>query len=132
MNNYLPPVPETTEDAKPALAAYQQLGIIALLDIDFWEGESELPLGEFYDAKLKHMQQKTTLIKLDEERKPVGYATWEVDEKETGSVSITRQSAPFGDHLALQKALQSRLKDAPTVTASHPRSARKVQTAWNK
>lgn len=126
--NYLPPLPLPDTD-HPAIDAYRALGAMALLDIDFWKGESERRIEDYYATLLHHLQNRTAFIALDEARRPVGYATWR---KATGNntVTLTRQAAPFGDHLLLQKALERHLGQNTDVKAQHPRSARQEQVAW--
>jgi hemolysin-activating ACP:hemolysin acyltransferase len=126
--NYLPPLtaPDTTQ---PAIDAYRALGAMALLDIDFWTGESERRIEDYYATLLHHLQNRTAFLALDEVRRPVGYATWR---KAAGdnTVTLTRQAAPFGDHLPLQSALERHLGQEIDVHAQHPRSARQEQVAW--
>jgi hypothetical protein len=126
--NYLPPLP-APDTTQPAIEAYRALGAMTLLDIDFWKGESEQRIEDYYATMLHHMQNRTAFITLDEVRRPVGYATWrEADGDNT--VTLTRQAAPFGDHLLLQKALERHLGQESDVHAQHPRSARQEQMAW--
>ena len=126
--NYLPPLPLPDTD-QPAIDAYRALGAMALLDIDFWKGESERRIEDYYATLLNHLQNRTAFIALDDVRRPVGYATWR---KAAGdnTVTLTRQAAPFGDHLLLQKALERHLGQNTDVQAQHPRSARQEQVAW--
>ncbi len=126
--NYLPPLPLPDTD-QPAIDAYRALGAMALLDIDFSKGESELRIEDYYATLLNHLQNRTAFVALDEVRRPVGYATWR---KAAGdnTVTLTRQAAPFGDHLLLQKALERHLGQESDVHAQHPRSARQEQVAW--
>lgn len=126
--NYLPPLPLPDTD-QPAIDAYRALGAMALLDIDFWKGESERRIEDYYATLLHHLQNRTAFIALDEVRRPVGYATWR---KAAGdnTVTLTRQAAPFGDHLLLQKALERHLGQESDVQTQHPRSARQEQVAW--
>lgn len=129
MNNYLPQVPEAEKDC-PAVNAYRTLGAMALLDIDYWQGESEKSIGEYYSARLGHMQTQTAFVAIDGNRKPIGYATWETDHNDASIVRLKRQAAPFGDHLELQEKLQARLPENVTVLSHHSRSAREEQVAW--
>jgi hemolysin-activating ACP:hemolysin acyltransferase len=126
--NYLPPLPLPYTD-QPAVDAYRALGAMALLDIDFWKGESERRIEDYYANLLHHLQNRTAFVALDEARRPVGYSTWR---KATGgnTVTLTRQAAPFGDHLLLQKSLERHLGQNTDVKAQHPRSARQEQVAW--
>ena len=126
--NYLHPLPPPDADT-PATNAYRALGAMALLDIDFWKGESERRIEDYYASLLHHLQTRTAFIAFDDVHRPVGYATWR---KAAGdnAVTLTRQAAPFGDHLLLQKALQRHLGQDTDVLAYHERSARQEQTAW--
>lgn len=126
--NYLPPLPQPNTD-QPTIDAYRALGAMALLDIDFWKGDSERRIEDYYATMLHHMQNRTAFVALDEVRRPLGYATWR---KAAGdnTITLTRQAAPFGDHLLLQKALERHLGQENDVQARHPRSAREEQVAW--
>lgn len=128
LQNYLPPLPPPDADT-PATNAYRALGAMALLDIDFWKGESEKRIEDYYASRLHHLQNRTAFLALDDVRRPVGYATWRKAAGEN-AVTLTRQAAPFGDHLLLQKALQRHLAQDTDVLAHHERSARQEQTAW--
>ncbi|MCE2749086.1 MAG: hypothetical protein LW715_10025 [Rhodobacter sp.] len=128
LQNYLPPMPPPDADTQ-ATNAYRALGAMALLDVDFWKGESEKRIEDYYASRLHHLQTKTAFLALDDVRRPVGYATWR---KAAGdnAVTLIRQAAPFGDHLLLQIALQRHLGQDTDVLAHHERSARQEQTAW--
>lgn len=123
--NYLPPLPLPDTD-QPAIDAYRALGAIALLDIDFWKGESERRIEDYYATLLNHLRNRTAFVALDEVRRPVGYATWR---KAVGdnTVTLTRHAAPFGDYLLLQKALERHLGQAGDIHAQHLRNARQEQ-----
>jgi len=126
VDNYLPSMPERDSE-KPAIDAYRSLGAMALLDIDYWDGPAQTKIGDYYATLLGHMQHATAFVSLDDVRKPIGYATW--DEREDG-ICLTRQSAPFGDHLTLLKSLQSRRPEIANASSHHQRSAREDQVAW--
>lgn len=126
--NYLPVMPVQDADY-PAVDSYRSLGAMALLDIDCLQGEAEKPIGDYYSGLLKHMRDQSAYVVLRKDGKPLGYATWESDTSSNG-VILTRQSAPFGDHLELQQALEQRLQAADSVMAHHDRSAQKEQVAW--
>lgn len=128
LQNYLPPLPPPDAET-PATNAYRALGAIALLDIDFWKGESERRIEDYYASRLHHLQTRTAFLALDDVRRPIGYATWR---KVAGdnALTLTRQAAPFGDHLLLQKALQRHLGQDAGVPAHHQSSARQEQAAW--
>lgn len=126
--NYLPPLPEH-ELERPATDAYRSLGAMALLDIDYWQGEPEKCIEDYYSGLLRHLQDRTAFVALNEQRKPIGYATW-CKASQGDSVTLTRQAAPFGDHLTVQRALQRHLGREAGVSARHDRSARQEQLAW--
>ena len=130
MKNYLPPVPKYDEQDAKALSAYRYLGAMTLLDIDYWQGQSELPIGEYYEGIAKHLKDGTVFSKLDNDRKPIGYATWKVDDDDQKVVYLTRQSAPFGDHIQLQKSLKDKLPEGTMAMSINPRSSRKEQVVW--
>ena len=126
--NYLKAMPPAAPD-QPVADAYRRLGAMALLDIDFWQGVSETRIEDYYTDLLTHLQKGTTHVALNAARKPIGYATWEQN-PDTNHVPLTRQAAPFGDHIALQNAVEARIGAGATVTARHERSARQEQAAW--
>ncbi|WP_322895757.1 MULTISPECIES: hypothetical protein [unclassified Yoonia] len=125
---YLPPM-TALDMSQPTIDAYRSLGAMALLDIDYWQGESEKRIEDYYSGLLEHLRNSTAFIALNDDRKPVAYATW-TKPAGAGAVTITRQAAPFGDHLLLQQALEVHLGHAEAVTARHVRSARQEQLAW--
>lgn len=126
--NYLPPM--TAPDmSQPTIDAYRSLGAMALLDIEYWQGESEKRIEDYYSGLLEHLRNRTAFIALSDDRKPVAYATW-TKPAGANAVTITRQAAPYGDHLLLQQALEAHLCHAEGVTARHVRSARQEQVAW--
>ncbi len=128
VSNHLPPMLEPDAE-RPRMDAYRRLGARALLDIDYREGASEERIGDYYASQLHHGRERTAFLALDDDRKPVGYATWTFS-TDSGSVTLTRQAAPFGDHLSLQRALERHLQAPGAVDAKHPRSARTKQAAW--
>ncbi|WP_299548636.1 hypothetical protein [uncultured Tateyamaria sp.] len=125
--NHLPPMPPS-DAAHPAVEAYRSLGAMALLDIDHWHGECERNIEDYYARLLGHLHDRTAFLVLDEARRPAGYATW--IKTPSGQLEITRQAAPFGGYLSLQKSLERHLADRGPVSACHPRSARQEQVAW--
>ena len=129
INNYLPELPEPDTD-KPAINAYRSLGMMLLLDIDYWQGESEKDIDAYYQQLLGHMQSQTALVAIGGARKPIGYATWNLFDSDGGSIEITRQSAPFGNHLELLRNLKSRLPKDVAIRSLHDRSSRREQVAW--
>ncbi len=126
--NYLPAMPRP-EPQTPAIDAYRSVGAMALIDIDYWEGRSETRIEDYYADLLRHLQDQTAFVALNEQRKPIGYATWSKAAQGDGC-TLTRQAAPFGDHLTLQRALERHLGDMAGMTARHARSARQEQVAW--
>lgn len=129
MQNYLPEAPEPETD-RPAINAYRSLGIMTLLDIDYWQGESERSIEEYYVARLAHLQSQTMLVVIEKDRKPIGYAVWDIDQTDTNIIRLQRQAAPFGHHLALQAKLQAQFPKDARVLSHHSRSAREEQVAW--
>jgi hemolysin-activating ACP:hemolysin acyltransferase len=129
MKNYLPEIPEKEADL-PAVEAYRSLGMMTCLDLDYWKGQSEKLIKDYYAGLLKHMQNQTSYVVIGEENKPIGYATWCEDPHNPDAIKITRQAAPFGDHLQLQKSLRARLPNARAASVIYDRSARKEQVAW--
>jgi len=85
------------------------------------------PPQTYYDETLKHKRDGTLITKLNEERRPIGYATWTFNKEEPSIVHVRRQAAPFGDHLALQKTLLRHLPEGVKVISHHQRSAREAQ-----
>ncbi len=125
--NYLPPMPAFDAE-QTAMDAYRSLGAMVLLDIEYWKGEPEKRIEDYYSGLLHHLRARTAYVGLDRSHKPIGYSTW--TETAGESVTLTRQAAPFGDHLALQRALERHLGRRAGVSALHDRSARQEQAAW--
>lgn len=126
--NHLPPVPEL-DAGHPVTGAYRSLGAMVLLDIDYWRGEAEKRIEEYYSGILAHLRERTVFLALNEDRKPIGYATW-IKSVGANAVTMTRQVAPFGDHLALQRALERHIDQEAGVFVRHDRSARRERAAW--
>jgi len=83
-------------------------------------------MSEFYDELAQNLQRQESLIVLDAAKRPSAYATW----REDGDlVTISRQSAPFGDHVSLLKQLKGRFEGRRVISV-HNRSSRKEQAAW--
>ncbi|PWQ93257.1 hypothetical protein DKW60_18105 [Leucothrix pacifica] len=129
MRNYLPEVPALDKE-KPALNAYRSLGMMALLDIDYWQGESEKRIEDYYAGLLGHLQKRSSMIAINDVKKPIGYVAWEIDSDKPEVINLTRQAAPFGDHLEVLKKLKQRLPDDAVVISKHMRSSRKEQSVW--
>jgi len=108
MINHLPEIPKSENDP-PAIVAYRSVGIMVLLDIDSRRGECENSICQYYSERLYHLQSKTAFIATNDERKPIGYALWNVDKNDPTLIHLQRQAAPFGNHLELQKKLQALL-----------------------
>jgi hypothetical protein len=100
------------------------------LDLDYWKGQSEKTIEEYYGCLCQHMQSGTAYVVIGTENKPIGYATWNVDVNDPDCIEITRQAAPFGDHLHVQRSLKARIPSAKSASAAHERSARMEQAAW--
>lgn len=129
MENYLPTLSEP-DRVNPSINAYRSLGAFVLLDIDYWQGRSETIIAQYYADILDHLRSGTVFLAVDDERKPIGYATWEVELDAPENIMITRQAAPFGDYLTLQKKLKKFLPQVKFAKAKHPRSARHEQVTW--
>ena len=127
--NYLPEVPSEPAEL-PTIEAYRSLGMMTHLDLDYWLGHSELSIKEYYARLAHHLKTKAVYIVIGDEDKPIGYATWNADDAQPDQVEFTRQAAPFGDHLRLQKSLQKRLPHVKTARSINSRSARQEQVAW--
>lgn len=125
--NYLPSMPQS-QPVKPTIDAYRSLGAMALIDIDYWEGESQTRIDDYYAGLLSHLQNRTAFVALNEQRKPIGYATWLKSSHDKG-VTLTRQAAPFGDHLSLQRALERHLGETACLTTRHNRSVKQEHVA---
>ncbi len=126
--NYLPPMP-APDPERPSMEAYRSLGAMVLLDIDRLQGRSEERIEAYYGELLKHLQDQTAYVALNSDDRPVGYATW-ANRSGDGAVTLTRQSAPFGDHLMVQKSLERHLGWSGRVAAHHAKSAQQAQIAW--
>ena len=127
LNNDLPPITPTT-DEPAAIGAYRTLGIAALLDLENWQGLAEQPIDQYYQRALAHLQNQSLLAATNKQHQPIGYVTWQNQDKH--SIQLTHQSAPFGDHLQLQKHLRTHLPGVTNAIATHRTSARKEQLAW--
>ncbi|MEP4197331.1 MAG: hypothetical protein ABJL99_17050 [Aliishimia sp.] len=126
--NYLPVLPKTVTE-KPAVNAYRSLGVMALLDLDYWEGTSEFSIESYYARQLAHLQDGTVFIGLGVDKKPIGYATWTQSDA-NNKITLTRQAAPFGDHLTLQQLLSKHVATSDGVVSHHDRSGRQEQISW--
>jgi len=126
LDNYLPQFFTATGIGQ---SGYQSLGAMILLDIDSYKGASEDSIGQVYERLLQHLQTQTAFLALRPDHRPIGYATWSQPEADR-AVTLTHQTAPFGDHLALQRSLRDRLEGETPITVQTPRSARQEQVAW--
>ncbi len=108
--NYLPQVPDA-DASNAAMNSYQSLGMMALLDIDYLEGEPEKNIGEYYALRVAHMHEQTAFVAIGNEDKPIGYANWEVDKIDVRLIRLTRLSAPFGDEIEVREKLLARLPE---------------------
>ena len=129
LENYLPSAPPP-EQNHTMLNTYRSLGMMALLDIDYWQGPSEKTISDYYTTTIDHINDGSAFIAFSDDKKPIGYATWKYEQSDPGRINLTRQTAPFGDHLTLQKKVKSCFPYLAHVESLHDRSARKVQTAW--
>lgn len=126
--NDLPRLPPA-DKLCPATNVYRTLGAATLLDMEFEKGASEASIETYYAGLVAHLRSNSLFMRLNGNRQPTGYATWTTDSK-NALVKLTRQAAPFGGHLALQKSVARHLGQDHGVTAIHSRSAREVQSAW--
>lgn len=69
--SYLPEVP-TTDKACTARHAYSSLGMMVLLDLEADKADEQI--GAYYSDRLKHMQERTFKVVLNERKRPSGYA----------------------------------------------------------
>ncbi|KPD10804.1 hypothetical protein AN476_18830 [Phaeobacter sp. 11ANDIMAR09] len=129
MKNYFPEIPTEKSDL-PAIEAYRTLGMMTYLDLDYLLGHSEMSISKYYNRLLHHLQTQTAYVVIGDENKPIGYATWNESDQNPEHVEFTRQAAPFGDHLRLQRSLKRRLPHAKTASSKNERSARQAQIAW--
>lgn len=90
VHNYLPAVTDNDTD-NPTLDAFRSLGIMTLLDLDYWQGQSEESIEDYFAYLLQHMQSKTAYIVLDKKSKPIGYATWHVEVENLNRITLMRQ-----------------------------------------
>lgn len=123
----LPPVPAAAAE-QPSIDAYRSLGIMTLIDLSDVEGVPEQRISDYYATLSRHLQDRTAFIALDEDRRPVGHAIWTPPDS-NGAATIIRQSTPFCDPGALQRALRLHLGDEPPAFAPDDRSAGQEQRA---
>lgn len=126
VENYLPPLPEA-ELEQPAIDAYRSLGAMALIDLDYWEGKPQTRIDDYYTGLLRHMQDRTAFVAVNDQRQPVGYATWSRTGPDAGR-TLTRFAAPFGNHRTLQRALDRHLgrESAELIFGDHGASREQV------
>lgn len=102
----------------------QRLGACVMLDMHYWGGVLEQPVEAYCATVQEAVRQGRVLILCDAEARPVAYAVWD------GGPVILRQSAPFGDFVALYDALQARLADCASMTVHHPGAPAPEQRLW--
>jgi len=107
MQNELPPFPDTDQ---PSLSAYRSLGAMVLLDLKCWNGETDTVIGEYYGALSKHLRQQTSFIGLQQDKRPIGYATWEQIPATEQEPHLQHLAAPFGDEKALKNMVHTHMK----------------------
>ena len=56
--NYLPPMPAFDAE-QTAMDAYRSLGAMVLLDIEYWKGEPEKRIEDYYSGLLHHLRART-------------------------------------------------------------------------
>lgn len=118
--NPLPPFPFPDLE-RPAVAAYQMLGAMILLEMEYGEeGRAEWPIGESYEEWLSSMQGHAAFLALGDARRPFGYVTWEPDPRAPTGRTLRRVTAPFGHQAGLLDALERHF--AAPGTADTPSS----------
>ncbi|MDN3557808.1 hypothetical protein [Halomonas maura] len=128
IRNSFPPLLQP-DAAWPAVDAYRSLGVMALLDIGYGQNEFRANIGDYYLELLKHLENCTAFIALDNERKPVGYATWMRSDVDN-NVTITRQTALLGQRFNMRWALKQYISTSKGVKASYTRNASKEMLIW--
>jgi hypothetical protein len=105
--NELPPFPETDQQA---LSAYRSLGAMVLLDLECWNQDADTVISEYYGALSTHLRAQTAFIGLQQDKRPIGYATWEQTPDTKQEPRLLHLAAPFGDAQALKNMVSARMK----------------------
>ena len=128
IRNPLPVLPPSDAD-QPAVDAYRSLGVMALLDIESGSKASYQRIESYYLKLLKNLQESTAFIALDNDNKPVGYATW-VESNSDNNMVLTCQTALLNNRINLQCALEHYINMTKDVKASYTRKASKEMLVW--
>ncbi|MCC5900666.1 MAG: hypothetical protein JJT87_01895 [Halomonas sp.] len=128
MKNPLPALP-TPDAAQRSVDAYQSLGVMTLLDIESYRDTSCKRIDSYYLNLLKNLHESTAFIALDNENKPVGYATW-VRSVVDNNMVLTCQTALSNNRFNLQCALQRHISINEGVKVSYTRNAFKEMLVW--
>ncbi|MEC4766473.1 hypothetical protein LPL18_003865 [Halomonas sp. CUBES01] len=128
VRNPLPVLPPSDVE-QPAVDAYRSLGVMALLDIESGSKASYQRIESYYLKLLKNLQERTAFIALDNDNKPVGYATW-VESNVDNNMVLTCQTALPSNRINLQRALEKYINKAKDVKASYTRKASKEMLVW--
>ncbi|GGY08139.1 hypothetical protein GCM10007160_39380 [Litchfieldella qijiaojingensis] len=128
IKNSFPPLSQSNAELS-AVDAYRSLGVMALLDISYGQNEFKAYIDDYYLELLKHLENRTAFIALDNERKPVGYATW-IRLDVANNVTLTRQTALLGKRFNLQRALEKHVSMMEGVKVSYTRNASQEMLVW--
>ena len=129
IQNSLPEAPPGDKDLPAALNAYRALGVMTLLDIARNKGPSENRIKIYYDDFFHHIREKTAFVSIGQDRKPVGYVTWEASTDSPDIACVKRLTAPFGDHLELIQKWKEHLPESVSVKAKYSRKAQEEKIA---
>jgi len=109
LKNRLPPVLKLEKDEAAAINIYRLMGSMLLLDLNHREkNEAEKEIREYYGGLVQAIHNQTFVIALNYEKKPLGYATWCIENNDESAIRVCQLSAPFGDRLKLEKLLKNR------------------------
>lgn len=123
------PVLQPSDAKYPVVGAYQSLGVMALLDIEYSRNASYQCIESYYLNLLDHLQARTAFIALDNDSKPVGYATW-FESNTKNNLVLTCQTALPNHRLNLQCALEQHISMTKGVDANYTRNASKEMLVW--
>lgn len=123
------PVLSPADPDQPAVDAYRSLGVMVLLDIESGSKAYHQRIESYYLNLLKNLQERTAFIALDNDNKPVGYATW-VESNSDNNVVLTCQTALLNNRINLQRALEQYINRTKGVKASYMRKASREMLVW--
>lgn len=117
-NNYLPPMPEAHPEHW-ALCLYRLLGASVLIDLDYWFGEAERSIADYYMALCGHLKDRSVFVGYDETKRPIGYVRWQ-ERCDSSSQALNRHAAPFGNLGTLIQLYEQHIfsGDVPPIDAS--------------